>query len=130
MGELDVRLLLRLLRDEPDPTEDRRMEMYREWCRSRGREPVPRQPGPAPDVHHREPLRLSEPDPKSVALSARPHSEDASYRQSDGKNTEGDCSNNVHGIESLRVESERVDEKHARENCEGKVVSGSPDRHV
>jgi hypothetical protein len=37
MGDPDIRLLLLLLRDEPepDPMAERLMEMYREWCRSR-----------------------------------------------------------------------------------------------
>lgn len=36
MGELDI--LLRQLRDDPDPDPmaDRLMEMYREWCRKNG----------------------------------------------------------------------------------------------
>jgi len=38
MGDLNVRLLLRLLRDEPnpDPMAERLMEMYRDWWRRAG----------------------------------------------------------------------------------------------
>ena len=41
MGELDIRLLLRLLRDdpEPDPMPEPLVEMYREWCGENSVEP-------------------------------------------------------------------------------------------
>ena len=105
------------------------MEIYMEWCGSRVRS-LSYDSSALPLMYPTVSLRNSRGRIRSQLLIVRPHSEDASYRQSGGKNTEGDGSNNVHGIESLRVESERVDEKHARENGEGKVASGSSDRHV
>jgi len=39
MAELGIRILLRQLRDDPDPMQRRLMEMYREWCRDNGIRP-------------------------------------------------------------------------------------------
>ena len=52
MGELDVRLLLHLLRGDqgPDPMAERLMEMYQEWVRrtsSVSRESLPNIPKPS-----------------------------------------------------------------------------------
>jgi len=80
MGELDVRLLLRLLREdtEPDPMPESLLEMFREWCRLRGVVPFSESPpagtGPASRGSLRAAARvtnLTNPRRRRTGLSPR-----------------------------------------------------------